>query len=435
MKRMLFVGAVITCLVVLLLSAAAPSGATAPPGAAARHMRPAARAGNGAAVHPTGANHAATLAKAQSESRAARDSLAKGGKEKGVWSLSFSSVAESWTRGTVFKDHLYVSYDRFNDIGEGAQIFRTSDGETWEEVIQPAFGNDLQPYGMFHCTYFHGLYMFKGMLYASMGWWYTDNATFWEPKGGQLWRTADGVNWEKVIDFAGDPFNDPSFLAEFRGELYATTTNFLDGFEVWSSPSGDAGDWTKIADNSFNTYLYPSGTPLFAYQDKLFVIPYGLVSNETWTDQPVHIWYTEDGATWNLATEDGFGDPRALYAWTVMEFKGDFYVQLDKYDPVTGRSWNQIMRTSNGVDWTVFCEDCRWIGNVIKGHVYEIWYDAGPVVWRTADLVNWEQLDWGGFTDPDIVEFWLIAEFKGDLYFFGRHADSVFTIWRCTGCK
>ncbi len=288
---------------------------------------------------------------------------------------------------------------------------------------------------MFYSTYFFSILEFKDMLYAGFGWWYTDNATFWQPMGGQMWRTADGTNWEKVIDLAGDPFNEQfGSLVEFRGDLYAITVNWEDGFEIWRSQSGDRGDWEKIADKSLETNLLAPGPSLAVYHNKLFIIATGLV-DPTWTELPVHIWYSEDGATWNLATDDGFGDPRAKSAYNFMEFKGDYYVQMDKYDPVTDRSWNQIMRTSNGVDWTVFCEDCRWIGNVINGHMYEIWYEAGPVVWRTVDLVAWEQVDWGEFSDPDIVEFWLIAEFKGDLYFFGRHADSVFNIWRCTGCK
>lgn len=370
--------------------------------------------------------------KSIAETRAARLSQPRAGLDKAEWNYAFSQTAEFPMVSGVFKDYLYVASSRFNDTGEGAQIFRTADGETWETVTQPVFDNYLEP-EMYYGSYFWALKEFKGKLYAGMGWWRTDGATFYDPKGGQVWRTADGLNWEKVVDLAGDPYNEIlSADNVFQGQIYAATVNFDTGFEIWRSPSGDAGDWEMVADNSLDTYLPAPGVATITFKDRLFIHP-GQILNLDYSQAPLHIWSSRDGQNYEVVTADGFGDPRVLYAWNWMEFREDFYLQEQVVDPETYSETIRVMRTHDGVNWSVFCEGCRGLGSVVKGHVYQIWWDAdlGLQVYRSADLLGWEKVDWQGFDAPGMIGGWgPFAIFKGDIYFIVYDESGHNQLWR-----
>jgi hypothetical protein len=92
--------------------------------------------------------------------------------------------------------------------------------------------------------------------------------------GGQIWRSSDGITWEQVVNNGfGDPTNGEVMrLVVFDNKIYAGTWSSTDthGAEIWSSATGDLGDWTKVINNgsgnvnnsailtmeTFNGYLY-----------------------------------------------------------------------------------------------------------------------------------------------------------------------------------
>jgi hypothetical protein len=66
--------------------------------------------------------------------------------------------------------------------GGGGQIWRSADGRQWEPVVLNGFGNPLD-------DKIDGLVVYLGDLYA-----YTVN---WE-EGGSVFRTKEGIAWERV---------------------------------------------------------------------------------------------------------------------------------------------------------------------------------------------------------------------------------------------
>jgi sugar lactone lactonase YvrE len=128
----------------------------------------------------------------------------------------------------VFQDALYVGTksEKSDSSATGyigsAQIWRTSNGTSWENVIDAGFGDGNN-------TILWSLWVFANQLYAI-----AENPI----TGAELWKTSDGVNW---IQAAPDGFGNytshwtlPNNVhAEFQNNLYISLANPTLGGQVW----------------------------------------------------------------------------------------------------------------------------------------------------------------------------------------------------------
>ena len=102
----------------------------------------------------------------------------------------------------AFNGYLYAGTHNPIDpapLYDGAQIFRSSDGVTWNPVTQPGFGNahDIAPPAILDFI------VFNNQLYASTG---RGNAS-------QIWRTSNGTIWAPM-DVTG--FSELRWCTSFR---------------------------------------------------------------------------------------------------------------------------------------------------------------------------------------------------------------------------
>jgi len=106
----------------------------------------------------------------------------------------FGNINNTWTmEAQIFKDYLYIG--TFNM--RGTEIYRTNDGVTWEQVV----GNDSimkSGFGTHKNFYAWSMCVLNDILYVG-----TNNGEY----GGELWKSADGVNWTPII-------------SNFEGALY-----------------------------------------------------------------------------------------------------------------------------------------------------------------------------------------------------------------------
>jgi hypothetical protein len=123
-----------------------------------------------------------------------------------------------------------------------------------------------------------GLAIFGDYLYAGTG-----NMD----AGGQLWRTANGTDWTRVMRGGyGDPNNYAiRGLRAFGGDLYAVTDNIVTGMEVWRSPDGV--HWVQVSPDGFGDSnnqltLWSAGSTDF--QNQLYIGTWGNSANggEVW---------------------------------------------------------------------------------------------------------------------------------------------------------
>ena len=121
----------------------------------------------------------------------------------------------------VFQEALYVGVR--ND-SQGGQLWRSSDGQQWTQVIGNGFG-DLNNYMI------ESLAVFDNGLYAIA----SNGET-----GIEVWRTQDSVDWQQVN---GDGFGSltnhwtlwGNATTAFNDALYIGVTNYASGATLWRS--------------------------------------------------------------------------------------------------------------------------------------------------------------------------------------------------------
>jgi hypothetical protein len=94
-----------------------------------------------------------------------------------------------------------------------------------------------------------------------------------EPTPGQIWATDGDTVWNIMEGGFGNPFNRAiASLVSHNGWLYASTANKETGFEVWKLDGpGKQSHPVKIIDQGGTDTRNEAGSPLFVFQDKLYV--------------------------------------------------------------------------------------------------------------------------------------------------------------------
>ena len=177
---------------------------------------------------------------------------------------------------------------------------------------------------------------------------------------------------DQVVDAGlGDPSNtgisgfDPQGPGPiFQGKLYVGVTNPSAGGEIWRT--ADGREFERVADEglgkSTNTYFSPG----LVYHDQLYVVSVtggGLDKLEGFD-----VFRTSDGTTWEKVVSDGFnvGPERNIVGW-LTEFEGELYLAGQTMDPrvliptqpserIPPKGF-QLYRSSDGTNWTQVGED------------------------------------------------------------------------------
>jgi hypothetical protein len=301
----------------------------------------------------------------------------------------------------AFNGQIYATTQNVADHG---QLWRTSEGLTWTQVISSGF------WGVPTDTLVAPLDMieFQDQLYLGI----TDIGP------GQVWRSPDGEVWTQV---EGAGFENPNNLgintfAVFKDWLYAATVNTAEGIEIWRSSSGEAGEWSRILTNghgNVNNVLINGFTEYRGYL-------YAAVEN--WGVEGDEIWRTPDGLNWEAVVTDAFGatdtDNYGLSGPAV--FGG--YLYIGTSNVITG---GQVYRTQDGLIWTKVVGD--GFGDMNNGKVESLIHFEGLLcaatgnettgleVWCSTNGLAWEQTNLDGFGDANnLGTLWSIGSLVHD---------------------
>ena len=118
--------------------------------------------------------------------------------------------------------------------------------------------------------------------------------------------------------------------------------------DVWSSTDGET--WTEVLSSApFGGRTVAAAT---IHDDKMWI----LGGNRAYStgNELSDVWWSDDGSTWNLATDDAAFGPR--YGAQAMSIDGKLWILGGRDAPRTyGR--RQLWSSPNGADWTLVAED------------------------------------------------------------------------------
>jgi uncharacterized protein YjiK/outer membrane biosynthesis protein TonB len=310
----------------------------------------------------------------------------------------------------------------------GAQLWRASNGQTWNSVITAGFG-DTDNVGVDH------LYEFNGDLYA--GTW-NDNGS--GSSGGQIWRSADGSAWSQVVSGGFDKSTNGEVFrfVEFNSQLYASTWSYdtaIHGGEIWRSSTGDNGTWSRVVDDGFGDSDNTSAISFEIFNNYL----YAGTGNESTGGE---IWRSASGdaGSWAQVNTDGFGDSGNTDVTALADFNGYLYAITHHEQGGGAQIWR--CQTCDGTDWTQVVADgfgdsgVRGIPGlqVYNNKLYAVvgHYVNGLEVWRSSDGTNWSQVGYAGFGDSNNdVPYWdnSLAIFENSLYIGNWNVANGGEVW------
>jgi len=318
----------------------------------------------------------------------------------------------------VFNNQLYAGASNWN--GNGAGIWRTSDGLNWSAVVTSGFGLTATNPAVL------GMMAFNSQLYAGTG---------WGGAPGQLWRSSNGTTWNQITgNGLGESTGAMGAFAVYSNTLYVGTCGGgADGVQIWRSTTGNSLSWTNVVTAGNTTLDNSCVTGLMAFNSAL----YAAVENQVTGAQ---VWRSTTGnsGTWTQVNTSGFGSPGNDLVGGFAIFGGSLY--LGTRNLATGA---QLWRSSNGTSWTsVMTNGFGDVNNdkleslfVYNGALYAGLNNVvtGLEVWRSSNGTAWGQINPDGFGDSNnITTLWSneTVIFNNALYLGVANNANGLEIWK-----
>jgi hypothetical protein len=272
-----------------------------------------------------------------------------------------------------------------------------------------------------------GEVVFNDQLWL-MGGWYDSLKPYYR----DVWQSADGKDWSRVIEQAPWTSADLPMTVTFDNRIWfmggwyngrlpgAKATN-----EIWSSRDGAA--WDRIEPTTCWSPRFAAGTAVF--KNRMWVLG-GLVENFNGTeaDRRNDVWSSADGKIWTRELEHAPWSPRG-YAGTVVFDNKLWVIGGGNYLPEFN-ALNDVWCTEDGKNWTQVTAAGPWHPR--------IWFST--VVYRDH---MWMLGGWSKVPDQNWGDVWYSRdgkdwkELKSDIIWKARHEHSTYVhadrIWVAAG--
>lgn len=332
---------------------------------------------------------------------------------------------EAVTALEVFNGQLFAGVTNYT---YGGTVWRSSDGASWQRISEPGFTAALSTTN----PVIFDLIEFQGALYAGTGVWWADGIA------GQVWRTTDGQSWTQVVDDGfGNAQNDGVVaFGTFQELLYAVTMNSVDGLEIWRSSTGNRGDWTRVVTGGFGAGKVQNiGYSLQEFAGHLYV---GVESNLTDGSDGLLFYRTADGVTWTPVNAAGFGEKANKHPGGLVVFQNMLYAGTRNdtagsqlWRSSDGQQWTQVVAGGFADPNNTKIDALVIFGNQLYAVASNA--ETGVEVWRTPDGDQWTQVNGDGFgSRSNEWTLWGNATtvFTDSLYIGAANYAVGATIWR-----
>ncbi len=248
-----------------------------------------------------------------------------------------------------------------------------------------------------------------------------------------IWNTADGTNWTRVVEHAEFPYIRSASVVDFKGTLYmyggwspAGGLEYKNG--IWSSTDGI--HWKKVVEKP--EYPEREGQIVLEWNDKLWLVGgVDYFGRKTFND----VWSSSDGIHWSPATTNAPWHSRwdhALGVWNGkmyiaggMNFHGVGY--SDEWSSSDGAHWDLVSANAawgerqgqeivnyHGLMWLI--SGLHSASNEGKG---DAWYSKNGIEWKKAPDDN----QWKGREDHGVIVFndkiWVMGGMNSDWHWEG----------------
>ena len=300
----------------------------------------------------------------------------------------FGDKSNDWAYPFVFQDRLILGVSNGDT---GAEIWVSDDGQTFRQVVDGGMGDaGVTGFGGFADPE-HADPIFQGKLYIGVS----------NPdSGGEIWRTADGLEWERVADEGLTRSTTKHISPDivYQGQLYAFATaggtidNIL-GFDLFRTADGTT--WEQVVDNGFSVGKERNvHGDLVEFKGRLYLTsntmdPRVLMPTNPYDRLPprgFQLRVSDDGKTWQQIGEDGFGQASSIMAGMDV-IGGTLYLTVFDY-----HQGSRLLKSSDGQEWEVifrepdpnFFQEGGGPLN-LKGHFLWLSNDLknGLAIWRT----------------------------------------------------
>jgi len=234
------------------------------------------------------------------------------------------------------------------------------------------------------------------------------------------------------------------------GKLYAGTSNPRSGGEIWRA--ADGLHWERVADNGLQRSSNTSLTPFLVFKGQLYVV--GVSSGGLDKLKGLEVYRTSDGSKWQRVVSDGFnqGKERNVTA-SLTEFRNSLYLVANTMDPrllvpghpserlaprgfqlwasIDGAKWTQVGKDRFGAS-TNLCANVTVIGDTAYLTAFD--YHHGSQLWSSTDGQTWKMI----FREPNPNFFNMgggVIEHKGHLLWVGNNLARGLEIWRADAAR
>jgi hypothetical protein len=335
----------------------------------------------------------------------------------------------------IFRNKLYAISNNLDE--HGIEIWATEDGRSFNQIEKGGFGDKDNNFA--YALVFHDR-LIVGVSGAK--------------SGPQIWVSDDGLTFRQVVSGGlGDKENtgiivmigEREGMPVLDGKLYVGTSNPQSGGEIWRT--ADGLQWERVADRGIERSLNTSLTPFLVFKGQLYVV--GVSGGGLDKLKGLEVYRTMDGNKWQRVVTDGFsqGKERNVAA-TPTEFQNKLYLTADTMDPrvlVPGRpterlaprgfqlwvsddgeKWAQVGKDGFGAS-TNLCAEMTVIGGTAYLAAFD--YHQGSQLWSSSDGQTWKMI----FREPDPNFFNQgggVVDFKGHLLWIGNNLARGLDIWR-----
>lgn len=292
-----------------------------------------------------------------------------------------------------------------------AELWRMDAGGNWSRVISAGLGISTN-IGVNHVI------TYGGKLYVSF--FNQDPPGWWQSYGAQIWRSADATSWEQVVNNGfGDPDNGEIFyMTVYSDAIYAATWSYTStrGAEIWRSTTGDSGSWSQVMSNGFGDWCNFGVLVMQPVAGQLYAGTRSYIGGLC--DSGADLW-RYDGISWSPVITNGFGFTGTYDIGALAEFQGYLYAGIGRFDLTTyqypgGEVWRCHIATTGcdaSGDWErVVADGFNDSNNInvslldsVGTYLYAIAsnFRNGLSIWRTQNGTTWEPVSQGGFGDSN----------------------------------